>query len=288
MNRAAPVTIAVLALAVLYLLLGSMYIVNQNEQAVVVEFGKFVSTEKEPGLHFKKPFIQQVVFYDNRLLDHDVEPTEIVTKDKRTLEIDNFAKWRITDPEMFYKRAKTIEVARSRLRDIIYSELRLDFGAHDLFEIVSTHRTDLMKQVTERSNAKVLELNMGVEIVDVRIKRADLPPENQQAVFRRMSEERKRIAKQFRSEGKEEAQKIRAQTEKEKVIILAEAYKKEQEIRGQGDARAIKITAEAYGKNPEFYSFLRSLEAYQRSLVDKNMLVLTPDSPFLKYLTDLR
>ena len=262
----------------------TFFIVNENEQVVVVQFGKFIKTVREPGLNFKKPFMEDAVFYDKRLLEHDIPPTEIVTKDKRTLVIDNFAKWRITDPEQFYKRARTEAVAKDRLRDIIYSELRLDFGAFDLFEIVSTHRTELMDQVTERSNAKVLELDMGVEIVDVRIKRADLPTENQLAVFRRMSEERKRIATQFRSEGKEAAQRIRATTDKEKTILLAEAYKKEQELRGQGDGEAIRITAEAFSQNIEFYEFQRSLDAYEKSLVTGNTLVLSQDSPFLKYL----
>ena len=286
MTRFAPITILIVLIAVSYLLFSALYVVNQNEQAVVVEFGKYVKTVRDPGIHMKKPFIQQVVFYDNRLLDHDVAPTEVVTKDKRTLVIDNFAKWRITDPGEFYKRVKTIQVARARLRDIMYSELRLDFGAHDLAEIVTTQRAELMKQVTERSNAKVKELNMGVEIVDVRIKRADLHPANQPKVFERMREERKRIARQFRSEGKEEAQKIRAKTDKEKVIILAEAYKTEQKIRGEGDAESIRITAQAFGRDPGFYAFMRSLEAYKNSLVKNNTLVLTPDSPFLKYLNE--
>lgn len=278
----AIIPIAIVGL--LFVASSAFFIINENEQCVVTQFGRFVRTIKEPGLHFKTPFVQSVIYYDNRLLDHDVQPTEVVTRDKRTLVIDNFSKWKIIDPEQFYKRAKTEAVAKDRLRDVIYSELRLDFGAHNLDEIVSTQRESLMKQVTERSNAKLQELKMGVEIVDVRIKRADLPPENQQAVFNRMREERKRIARQFRSEGKEEAQKIRAKTDKEKVIILAEAYKKEQEIRGEGDAKAIKITAEAFGKDEEFYAFIRSLEAYRKSLVENSSMVLSQDSPFLKYL----
>lgn len=268
----------------LFVASNAFFIVSVNEQTVVTQFGRFIRKVQKPGLHFKTPFIQSVVYYDNRLLDHDVQPTEVVTKDKRTLVIDNFAKWKIVDPELFYKRAKTEAVAKDRLRDVIYSELRLDFGAHDLAEIVSTQRDTLMKEVTERSNAKLQELKMGVVIVDVRIKRADLPPENQMAVFNRMREERKRIARQFRSEGKEEAQKIRATTDKEKVIILAEAYKKEQQIRGEGDAKSIKITAAAFGKDEEFYAFIRSLEAYRKSLVQNGSMVLSPDSPFLKYL----
>jgi len=276
--------IPVVIVMLLFVASDTFFIINENEQCVVTQFGRFVRKIQKPGFHYKTPFIQSVIYYDNRLLDHDVQPTEVVTKDKRALVIDNFAKWKIIDPEQFYKRAKTEAVAKDRLRDIIYSELRQDFGAHDLAQIVTTQRASLMKQVTERSNAKVQELKMGVEIVDVRIKRADLPPENQLAVFNRMREERKRIARQFRSEGKEEAQKIRAKTDKEKVILLAEAYKNEQRIRGEGDAKSIKITAEAFGKDEEFYSFIRSLEAYRKALVNKGSMVLSQDSPFLKYL----
>ncbi|MDH4184189.1 MAG: protease modulator HflC [Nitrospinota bacterium] len=264
----------------------TFFITSENEQVVITQFGRFVRQIKEPGLNHKTPFIQSVIYYDKRILDHDVQPQEVVTRDKRTLVVDNFSKWRITDPEQFYKRAKTERVAEERLRDIIYSELRQDFGAHDLTDIISHKRSELMRLVTERSNAKVKELEMGVEIIDVRIKRADLPTANQQAVFNRMREERKRIARQFRSKGEEEAQKIRATTDKEKTIILAEAYKTEQEIRGKGDAQSIKINAEAFGKNPQFYEFLRSLEAYRKSLTEQDRMILTQKSPFLKYLRE--
>ncbi len=262
----------------------ALFITYENEQAVITEFGKFVRTIVEPGLNMKKPFVQDVILYDKRLLDHDIPATEIVTKDKRTLVVDNFAKWRISDPELFFTRARTEKVAKDRLRDIIYSELRQDFGGHDLSEIVTTHRVSLMKLVTERSNAKVNELDMGIDIVDVRIKRADLPPENQVAVFRRMSEERKRIAKQWRSEGSEEAQKIRANTAREKAIILSEAEMQEKRIRGEADGEATRITAEAYNEDPEFYEFVRSLEAYGIAMKSKATLVISKDTPFLKYL----
>ncbi|VAX23594.1 HflC protein [hydrothermal vent metagenome] len=273
-------------LAFLFLAQGSLFIVYQNQQAVVVEFGKFMRSIKEPGLYFKMPFIQRVVLYDNRLLDHDVQPTEIVTKDKRTLVVDNYAKWRIINPEDFYRRVKTEAVAKDRLRDIIYSELRQDFGAYTLAEIVSINRRELMRDVTARSNIKAGELNMGIEVIDVRLKRGDLPAKNQEAVFSRMREERKRIATQFRAEGKEEAQKIRAGTDKERTIILAEARKKQQEIKGFGDADSIRITAESFGQDPEFYAFIRSLEAYGKSLVDRNTMVMSQDNPFLKYLRE--
>ncbi len=284
MKKFIPVFLPIILIASAFIAQDSLFLVYQHEQAVVVEFGKFIKTINKPGLNFKKPFIQNVVFYDKRLLGHDVPPTEIVTKDKRNLIIDNFAKWRIFDPEKFYTRARTEAVAQNRLRDVIYSELRLDFGVHSLEEIVSSKRSELMDEVTKRANTKIKELDMGIEIIDVRIKRADLPSENQLAVFRRMTEERKRIAMQFRSEGKEAAQKIRATTDKEKTIILAKAYEKEQTIMGEGDAQSIKITAEAYGQDIGFYEFIRSLDAYKVSLVTNNTLVLSQKSPFLKYL----
>jgi membrane protease subunit HflC len=276
------------ALLVAALIVGSdtLFILNENEQAVITQFGGFVRKIQDPGLNYKAPFIQSVIFYDKRILDHDVQPQEVVTQDKRTLVVDNFSKWRIVDPEKFYKRAKTERVAEERLRDIIYSELRQDFGAHDLADIISSKRAELMRLVTERANAKVKDMEMGVEIIDVRIKRADLPPANQQAVFNRMREERKRIARQFRSKGDEEAQKIRATTDQEKAVILSEAYRTEQDIRGKGDAESIKINAEAFGQNPQFYEFLRTLEAYRNSITDQDRMILTQKSPFLKYLRE--
>ncbi|MDH5637312.1 MAG: protease modulator HflC [Nitrospinota bacterium] len=288
MNMKSILTTLAPLLLVGVILVGSdtFFIVNENEQAVITQFGRFVRKIQEPGLNVKTPFLQSVVYYDNRLLDHDVQPQEVVTKDKRTLVVDNFSKWKIVDPEKFYKRAKTERVAEERLRDIIYSELRQDFGAHDLSEIISARRVELMRLVTERSNAKVRELEMGVEIVDVRIKRADLPPSNQLSVFDRMRSERKRIARQFRSKGDEKAQIIRAAADKKRDILLAKAYKAEQNIRGKGDAESIRITAEAFGKNPKFFEFLRSLEAYRNAITEQDTMVLTHNSPFLKYLKE--
>jgi membrane protease subunit HflC len=261
----------------------AFFVVRQHEQVVVVEFGKFVRVQTEPGLTIKKPFIQNVIRYDKRLLDHDIPPTEVVTKDKRTLVVDNFAKWRIVDPEKFYKRARTVGVAKDRLRDIIYSELRQDFGGLDLAQIVSEERANVMTKVTVRSNEKIKDLDLGVVIADVRIMRADLPGANMKSVFDRMQAERQRIASKFRSEGKEEAQKIRAGTDKEKTIILAEAYKDEQKLRGEGDAATIKITAKAYSRDPKFYEFIRSMAAYRKAMSGQSTLVISKGSPFLKY-----
>ncbi len=283
MKQATKAVLAIVALAVIVLAGDVFYTVKEYEQAVVLRFGKFVTTVRNPGLHLKMPLVLQVTTYDKRLLGYDIAPTEIVTKDKRTLLVDSFSKWRITDPELFYKRVKTEANARGRIKDIIYSELWQEFGQHSLEEIVSVNRRVFMKKVTDRSNDKASELKMGIEILDVRLKRADLPPENQNAVFRRMREERKRIASQFRAEGREEANKIRAKADKEKTIMLAEAYRKEQETRGEGDAKSIKIYADAYNQDAEFFEFIRALESYGKALKTNSSVILTNESEFLKY-----
>ncbi|GMT41770.1 MAG: protein HflC [bacterium] len=281
--KALMITAAVVAAAVLLVLGNALFVVKESEQAVILKFGKFVKSIREPGLHFKMPMVQQVTVYDKRLLDYDVAPTEIVTKDKRTLLIDSFSKWRIVDPEAFYKRVRNEIQARGRIKDVIFSELWQEFGQHTLEEIVSVNRRIFMESVTKRSHEKLKGMNVGIEIVDGRRKRADLPDENEVSVFKRMREERKRIATQFRSEGDEEANKIRARADKEKILLLADAYLTEQKTRGEGDAKSIKIYADAYRTDPEFYEFTRSLEAYGKALGSDNVVILTDQSEFLKY-----
>ena len=283
MNPVIKVVAAVVVAAVLLLLGDSLYIVKEYQQAVVLRLGKFITAVQEPGLHFKVPLLQQVSVYDKRLLEYDVAPTEIVTKDKRTLLIDSFSKWRITDPEVFYKRLRTEFTARGRIKDVIFSDLAQEFGQHTLEEIVSINRREFMENVTKRSNDKVHEMGIGIEILDVRIKRADLPDENKNAVYQRMRAERHRIAAQFRSEGDEEANKIRAKADKEKVILLATAYETKQKLRGEGDAKSIKIYADAYGTDTDFFAFTRSLEAYEKAFASGNSIILTDKSEFLKY-----
>ena len=288
MNPVIKVVAAVVVAAVLLLLGDSLYIVKEYQQAVVLRLGKFITAVQEPGLHFKVPLLQQVSVYDKRLLEYDVAPTEIVTKDKRTLLIDSFSKWRITDPETFYKRLRTEFTARGRIKDVIFSDLAQEFGQHTLEEIVSINRREFMENVTNRSNAKVKEMGIGIEILDVRIKRADLPDENKNAVYQRMRAERHRIATQFRSEGAEEANKIRAKADKEKVILLATAYETKQKLRGEGDAKSIKIYADAYGTDTDFFAFTRSLEAYEKAFASGNSIILTDKSEFLKYFSKNR
>jgi len=276
--------IAVLMVVIGLFFLGAspLFVVDITQSAIVVQLGKPVRNITEPGLYVKVPFIQEVTYFDNRLLDYDSQAQDVITQDKKTLLLDNFAKWRIIDPLKVYQNFQTQRGALQRLNDIIYSELRVELGRHDLLEIVADHRAELMKIVTQRSHEKASAY--GIEIQDVRIKRADLPEQNEKAVFARMQAERERQAKQYRAEGAEEAQKIRSEAEKDREIILAEAYKESEELRGAGDAKAFKVYADAYRQDTHFFEFTRSMEAYKKTFKDKSTLVMSPDSEFLRYL----
>lgn len=274
----------IIGIALIVLVIGGspFFIVDVTQTAIVVQLGKPVRTVIEPGLQFKVPFVQNVIYFDKRLLDYDATSQDVITQDKKTLLIDNFAKWRIKDPLKVYEAFQTQQAALGRLDDIIYSELRVELGRHDLAEIVSTARSKIMETVTARANEKAAAY--GIELDDVRIKRADLPEQNEKAVFTRMEAEREREAKRYRSEGAEEAQKIRSEAEKEREIILAEAYKTSQTMMGEGDAKAFRIYGQAYRQDVEFFEFMRTMEAYKKALDKETTLVLSPDSDFLKYL----
>jgi membrane protease subunit HflC len=276
--------IALLAIAALLVVLGvsPVFIVDITQTALVVELGKPKRNITEPGLYFKAPFIQDVTYFDKRLLDYDSSPQEVITQDKKTLLIDNFAKWRITDPLKVFQNFQTQRGALRRLDDIIYSELRVELGRHNLPDIVSKTRSEIMAIVTQRANEKAAAY--GIAIHDVRIKRADLPEQNEKAVFARMQAEREQQAKQYRAEGAEEAQKIRSDAEKDREILLAGAYKEAEQIRGEGDAKAFKTYSAAYRQDPRFFEFTRSMEAYKKTFARNSTMVLTPDSEFLKYL----
>ncbi len=278
-------TIIILALLLLFVY-GGIMIVDETEQVVIVQLGKPVRNITEPGLNFKIPFIQSATIFDKRLLEYDSAPNTILTEDKKNLILDNYAQWRISDPLKFMQTMRTQALAQSRLDDIIYSSLRVQLGTHLMREIVSTMRDSLMHKVT--ANASLTAHEYGIEILDVRIKRADLPRENEQAVFDRMQAERHRMAKQFRSEGDEQAVKIRAETDKNREIILADAYKAAQIVRGDGEAQAIKIYAKAYEADPEFYEFVRTLDAYKEVFDENTKLVLTPESDFFRFLKEMK
>ena len=278
------ITIALLVVVVGLFFLGAspLFVVDIIQNAIVVQLGKPVRNITEPGLYVKVPFIQEVTYFDKRLLDYDSQAQDVITQDKKTLLLDNYAKWRIVDPLKVYQNFQTQRGALQRLNDIIYSELRVELGRHDLLEIVADHRADLMKIVTLRAHEKASPY--GIEIQDVRIKRADLPEQNEKAVFARMQAERERQAKQYRAEGAEEAQKIRSEAEKDREIILAQAYRESEELRGAGDAKAFKVYADAYRQDIHFFEFTRSMEAYKKTFKDKSTLVMSPDSEFFHYL----
>jgi|TARA_B110000196_G_C21115748_1_gene650413 membrane protease subunit HflC len=260
----------------------SMFTVHLTQTAVLIELSKPKEIITEPGLYFKIPVLQKVRYFSKQLLDNDSPPTEVITRDKKNLLIDNFSLYRIVDPLKFLETVRTENGARSRLDDIVYSELRVEIGTHDLMDVVTENRNLIMAKVTEQSNIKAAEY--GIEMADVRIKRVDLPPEIANSIFNRMRTERQRIAMEYRSEGKEESTKIRAQTDKEKTILIAEAYKQEQTIRGQGDGQATKIYADSFSKDPKFYNFIRSMEAYKKSLKTGTTILLSEDSEFLNFL----
>lgn len=262
----------------------SAYTIDETEQGIILEFGRPVgSSITQPGLHFKFPW-RQLVKLEKRILEYDVEAREILSLDKRRIVVDNYARWKISDPLQFYKSVRTINGGLNRIDPIIYSELRVELGKHNLTEIVDNRREAIMEIVTNEARNKLNEY--GIDLVDVRIKRADLSVENEKAVYDRMIAERERQAKQFRSEGEEEALKIRAETDKDKAIILANAFKISQEISGEGDARALEIYASGYKSDPEFYNFTRTLDSYKKIIDNESKLILTTDSDFLKLLKE--
>ena len=276
-------SIAIFTLIILFVL-STIIVVDETEQIVILQFGKPVQTITDPGLNFKFPApIQVSNSFDKRLLEYDVPPEEILSRDKKSLIIDNYVRWRIVDPLLFLQTVRAIPTAKTRLDDIVYSELRQELGNHDMAEIITETRELIMEKVTIASNEETSKY--GIEVIDVRIRRVDLPQENEASIYVRMEAERKRQANKFRSEGEEEAQKIRAATDRDKTVILAEAYKTAQQIRGEGEAEALDIYAESFSKDPDFYEFLRTLETYEKVIDKKTTLVLPGDSKLFKALT---
>ena len=276
-------SIGILVLIALFAL-STIIMVDETEQIVILQFGKPIRTIKEPGLNWKFPApFQTSNSFEKRLLEYDVPPEEILSKDKKSLIIDNYVRWRIIDPLLFLQTVRAIPTAKTRLDDIVYSELRQELGTHDMVEIITETRELIMEKVTKASNEETSKY--GIEVIDVRIRRVDLPRENEASIYARMEAERKRQANKFRSEGEEEAQKIRAATDRDKTVILAEAYKKSQLIRGEGEAKALDIYAASYSKDSDFYEFTRTLETYEKVIDKKTTLVLPGDSKLFKGLT---
>lgn len=275
--------LVVLAL-LLFAAFSSVFVIDETEVGIVTQFGEYKRSVNQPGLHFKVPVTQTVHTMESRILGSDAPPAEYLTLDKKRLVADPITRWRIVDPLQFYTTVFDPSGAKARLDDIVNSELRREIASHNFGDIVGHAREPLMDQVTTRVRNKTKAF--GIHVTDVRIRRADLPREVQESVFQRMRAERDRVAKQYRSEGEEEAAKIRAETDKEKTILLAKAYEAAQKARGEGDAESTQVYAEAYGKNPEFYGFMRSLEAYERAVGEDSTLVLSTGSELFHYLFD--
>jgi membrane protease subunit HflC len=284
MMQRLPFVIALVFAA--FLAAGSMlFTVDQRQYALVFQLGEIKEVIEEPGLSFKWPMIQNVRFFDRRILTLDsVEPERFLTAEKKPVLVDSFVKWRIADVRQFYISVGGDEtLARTRLSQTVNSGLREEFGRRTVHDVVSGERDKIMADVQKKADADARAI--GIEIVDVRLKRVDLPPEVSESVYRRMETERKRVANELRSQGAAEAEKIRADADRQREVIIAEAYRDAQKIKGEGDAKAAAIYGRAFGQNPEFYAFYRSLEAYRQSFGHKSdLLVIDPSADFFKYL----
>ncbi len=279
----APAFILILLGVVLIAATQSVFIVTERHQSMVIQFGEPVAQYTAPGLKFKVPLIQQVMTFEKRALDVDAMPEQVILSDKKRIVVDTFARYRIIDMLKFYQSLQTVEQANNRLGNIINSTMRSALGNASLIDILSDKRGNLMVNIRKQVNETV-KANYGVEVIDVRISRADLPDETSQSIYARMRTEREREAAEFRAQGQEAAQEIKSKADREVTVLLAAAGKEAQILRGQGDEQAIKIYADAFKKDPEFYAFYRTMEAYKSSLSgDNTTFILSPNSDFLKF-----
>ncbi|MDR7090401.1 MULTISPECIES: protease modulator HflC [Cellvibrio] len=279
--------VSIIALIVgLLLAFNSIYVVTEYQRAIMLEFGRMVQADIKPGLHFKKPWAK-VSKFDGRLLTADMTPESFFTVEQKRLVVDSYIKWQIKDVETYYKATGGDEAtAESRLAQRVADGLRNQFGRRTLHDVVSGKRDELMSEITASINVDAMKL-LGIEVKDIRVKRIDFPPEASQSVFARMAADREKEAREYRSQGKEQAEVIGADADKQRAVLEANAYRDAERIRGDGDAKAAAIFAEAYSKDPEFYSFVRSLNAYRLSFSGKDdLMVVDPQSDFFRYLKD--
>ncbi len=286
-GRAKLLLLGVAIVVVIILVLSSTYKVTEYQQAILLQFGeprKVVNATgtQEPGLYLKTPFVQNVEYFDKRILDYDAPAEEVILGDQKRLVVDTFIRYRITDPLRFYQTVGSEGIGRSRLGAILNSATRQVLGTVELITVLSGERSQLMRFILDQVNRQ--SKDFGVDVIDVRIRRADLPAENSQAVYRRMQTERDREAKEYRAQGDETSQRIRSRADKERTILLANAKRESEIIRGQGDAKAVNIFADAFGRDEEFFSFYRSMQAYSQALgAGDTSMVLSPDSEFFRY-----
>lgn len=282
MFKSISAVLAIIVVVAGFIASGAFFTVNETEQALVMQFGKVQKVVQEPGLKFKTPFVQDVIFVDKRVLAVSTIREEVVTKDQKRLMVDSFARFHITNPLLYYQSFGNIAVAKSRIETILNSQLRQILGRKILTDIVSGERLQLMEEVKLKVNIETA--SRGVEVVDVRIVRADLPEANSQKVFDRMRTQREQEAKEIRATGAEIAQRITANADRERTVLLAEAKRDGQITRGAGDAEKNRIFAEAFGKDPDFFAFYRSMQAYKDAISDDDTtMVLSPDSDFFQY-----
>ncbi len=270
----------------LLLVMQTFYVVDEKNQAIVTQVGRYLHTAREPGLYATVPFYQSVTHFDRRILVSDPSPGEYLTLDQKRLVADPVTRWRIVDPLAFFTSVREEGGARARLDDIVFSEMRAELANFEFDKIISTEREAIMGRVSQRAAERAK--GFGIEVVDVRLKRADLPEQVQASVFARMQAERSRIAARYRSEGAESAARIRADADRDRTVILARAYEESQKLRGAGEAEATTIYAQAFSQDPEFYAFVRSLEAYERLLGADTTLVLSAESDLFRYLNSHR
>ena len=272
-------------LFLLFAIFNALFIVKQTEQALVLQFGDPIRIIKEPGLKIKIPLIQNAIFYDTRVLDFDAEVEEVILSDQKRLLVDAFIRYQIIDPLKFYQSVGNENGFKARVGGLLSGSLRRVLGSDPLEVVLSVNRSELMEKIQEGIDKEAV--NFGVRMIDVRIKRADLPKANSEAIFARMRAEREKEARQFRAEGSEESQIIKSKANKERTVIIAESNKKSQTIRGEGDGQSVRIYAEAFNKDKEFFAFYRSMEAYKKAFnkdgEDDPTLILSPDSDFFKY-----
>ena len=278
---------SVFSIILFFIVVSCFFTMNERQQGLVLQFGEPKRVIKESGLHFKIPLIQNIVRYDRRILEYNLPVEEVIAVDKKRMLVDSFARFQITDPLEFYKTVGNEVNVRNRLNSNVISSLRRVVGRVTLDELLSAERSNIMDRIKIEVNDEAKRF--GIEVVDVRIRRADLPEANSQAIFERMISERVREAKEFRAKGAEEAQRIRAEADKEKTVILAEATRKSEILKGEGESSSIDIYSEAFERDPEFYSFYRSMQAYDKVLgEDGTTMILSPDSEFLQYLNESR
>ena len=285
--KKSSIFISALSLIAVIIISQSIFVVSEIERAVKLRFGEIVQFDLEPGLHFKWPIVNSIRYFDSRILTLDAQPQRYLTSEKKALMVDSFIKWRIKDvAKYFTTTGGDEERAKRLLSQRVDTGLRNEFGVRTVKEVVSGERDQLMNSLTSMLD-KIAQEELGVEVIDLRVKRIDLPLEVSESVYNRMRTERERLARELRAQGNEVAEKIRATADKDKTIILADAYREAEETRGNGDAKATATYAEAYSKDPEFYDFTRSLKAYQATFQSKgDILLIDPDSDFFKYLNN--